>query len=352
MVRLGTTQRFRLAASSLSAALLLLGAVPPAGAAHPAGTATPPVRLTFAPVDQPGPALTVPADVLAQALVCTVNAFAGDAPVVLFVPGTALTPKENFGWNWLRAFERTRRPYCTVTLPDHAMGDTQVSAEYVAHAIRYAYRSSGRKVQVVGYSQGGTEPRFALRFWPDLRSMVDDYVGIAATNHGAASVLGLCAPSCAPAVWQQNLDSNYVRAMNSYQETFPGISYTQIYTRTDNFVQPNLDDAGTTSLRGGGGRIANLATQDVCPANVAEHLAIGTYDPVAYALADDALRHGGPADLTRIDRSVCTELFQPGIDPATFPGAYADVLNTVATRLTFAPKVPDEPPLKPYTLAP
>jgi hypothetical protein len=163
------------------------------------GTARPPSEAQFAPVDRPGPALSVAPDDLTQALHCTANASEGEQPVVIFVPGTALTPKENFAWNWLRAFDGADRPYCTVTLPDHAMGDTQVAAEYVVHAIRRVHQLSGRKVQIVGYSQGGTEPRFALRFWPDLRGLVDDYVGIAATNHGAASVPVLCTPSCAPA---------------------------------------------------------------------------------------------------------------------------------------------------------
>ncbi|HEX6395500.1 MAG TPA: hypothetical protein VFZ97_18850 [Acidimicrobiales bacterium] len=49
-------------------------------------------------------------------------------------------------------------------------------------------------------------------------------------------------------------------------------------------MQPNLNGNGSTSLHFGGGAIANIATQDICPLNVADHLAY-YYDPVAYALA-------------------------------------------------------------------
>ncbi|MGK3209270.1 lipase family alpha/beta hydrolase [Amycolatopsis sp. MEPSY49] len=154
---------------------------------------------------------------------------------------------------------------CSVTLPDNAMTDTQVSAEYAVNAIRRVRELSGRKVDVIGHSQGGTEPRFALRFWPDLRDDVDDYVGLGATNHGSVVIDAMCVPGCSESLWQQRYGSNYTRAMNSYQQTFPGISYTQIYTRTDEFVQPNLDDSGTTSLHGGGGAITNVALQDIAP---------------------------------------------------------------------------------------
>lgn len=326
----------------------------------PLGDGVPPVQeqlptpkipdSAFAPVDRPGPELDVPQARLDQALSCTRNAVHADREVALFVPGTALTPRENYSWNWFRALDKLGRPYYSVTLPDNAMSDTQVSAEYVVNAIRKVHAMSGRKVQILGHSQGGTEPRFALRFWPDLRAMVDDYIGLDATNHGTLLVNAICAPTCGPAFFQQRLNSRYTQAINSYQQTFPGISYTQIYTRTDE-VQPNLNNHGTTSLHGGGGDITNISTQDVCPTTPNEHISVGTYDPVAFAIAMDALDHPGPADPTRISRSVCRELFMPGVDPVTFPISYADLLATFAEQIALYPKVAAEPPLMPYVLA-
>ncbi len=207
---------------------------------------------TFAPVDRPGPALSVPAAKLDAALACTANVVRGQQ-TVLFVPGTTVNPREDYSWNWFRAMDKLGRPYCAVTLPFNTTGDTQIASEYVVHAIRTINATTKRKVQVIGHSQGGTEPRFALRFWPDLRTKVDDYIAFAATNHGSPLIRGLCAPSCSPALWQQIDNSDYIQAMNSYQETFAGISYTQIYTYFDQFVQPNLDDTGTTSLSRPGG---------------------------------------------------------------------------------------------------
>jgi triacylglycerol esterase/lipase EstA (alpha/beta hydrolase family) len=329
----------RAAAVGLAAAALLAAAPGPAAASPGA----------FAPVDRAGPALTVPKAKLDQALACTANVGKG-RQTVLFVPGTTVNPREDYSWNWFRALDKLGRPYCAVTLPFNTTGDTQIASEYVVSAIRTIYARTGQKVQVMGHSQGGTEPRFALRFWPDLRSKVDDYIAFAATNHGSALIRGLCTPSCTPALWQQIDNSNYIQAMNSYQETFAGISYTAIYTHFDQFVQPNLDDTGTTSLSGPGD-ITNVALQDVCPANTAEHLAIGTYDPVAYALAMDALTHRGPADPSRIPASVCAETFMPGVDPRTFAVNFADASNQIFVSLTTDPRVDAEPVLKSYTRA-
>jgi hypothetical protein len=303
----------------------------------------------FAPIDRPGPALSVPRDKLDAALTCTQNMSRG-RQTVLLVPGTTVTPREDYSWNWFRALDKLGRPYCAVTLPQNTTGDTQIASEYVVNAIRTIYTRTGRKVQVMGHSQGGTEPRFALRFWPDLRSKVDDYIAFAATNHGTPTIHLLCTPSCTPALWQQLENSNYIKAMNSYQETFAGISYTQIYTHLDQFVQPNLDNTGTTSLSGPG-EITNVATQDICPANLAEHIAVGTYDPVAYALAMDALDHPGPADPQRISRSVCNETLMPGVDPRSFAVNLTDAWNRILDSLTTDPRVDAEPALQPYTLA-
>ena len=302
----------------------------------------------FAPVDRPGPALSVPKGKLDAALSCSGNVSRGHQ-TVLFVPGTTVNPS-SYDWNWFRALDQLGRPHCTVTLPFDTTGDIQTAAEYVVSAIRTIHARTDRRVQVMGHSQGGVIPRFALRFWPDLRTEVDDYIAFGATNHGTVIAGPLCTAGCAPSIWQQAIGSNFVRAMNSDQETFAGISYTQIYTHLDQIVQPNLDDAGSTSVHGPGD-ITNVATQDVCPANAADHIAVGTHDPVAYALAIDALDHPGPANPSRIPQSVCTEVLMPGVEPATFATNLSGIWKQIMTALLTDPRVEAEPPLAPYTKA-
>ncbi|MGW6730151.1 lipase family alpha/beta hydrolase [Nocardia sp. NPDC055029] len=325
--------------AAATAIVLTVSAAPAAGDPRP-----------FAAVDVPGPALSVPDDQLAASITCTPAAHSAERNVVLFVPGTGLTPEENYRLGWFRSLDQLGWPYCSVADPDHALGDAQIAAEYVANAIRYVHQISGRAVNIVGHSQGGTQPRFAMRFWPDLRPLVDDYVGIAATNHGSLIVDLTCNATlgCPPAAWQQGTDSRYTRAMNSGQETFAGISYTNVYTRTDPIVQPNLNVNGSSSLRTGGGAISNIGVQDLCSLRLSEHFGVGVFDATTFAIAMDAFTHPGPADPARIRHDVCSRLFMPGVDVSTLPREVASVIASVTARLAQHPRVNAEPELRPY----
>ena len=303
----------------------------------------------YAPVSQPGPPLDVPASKLAAALNCTSGVDHASRAPVLLVPGTGSTPPDNFGWNYEPALNQRHIPWCAITLPEFANGDIQVAGEYVVYAIRTEYARAGRRIAIIGHSQGGMVPRWALRFWPDTRRMVDDMIGLAPSNHGTTQAKYVCTNGCSAADWQQQNTSHFIAALNSYQETFPGISYTDVYTHDDEEVQPNSDDHGSSSLHGGGGMITNVAVQDVCPGDAVEHNGLGTYDPVAYALAIDALDHAGPADPKRISQSVCSEGYMPGVNPVTGPGAGLKALADDQTSPS--QKLSAEPPLKCYVTA-
>jgi triacylglycerol esterase/lipase EstA (alpha/beta hydrolase family) len=314
--------------------------------------------LDYAPVDTPGPPLSPSQAELDASLDCSSAAAldgASKAPVLL-VHGTGSDPEHNFAWNWEPALDALDIPWCTVALVDHGMADIQDSGEYVVNAIRTMYQRAGRKIAILGHSQGGMIPRWALRFWPDTRAMVDDVVGFAPSNHGTDGANTVCNPDCSPAFWQQASGSELIKAVNSFQETFSGISYTVAYTHTDWVVTPNQDaTTGSSSLRGGDGEISNIAIQDICPTDLNEHLAIGTIDNVAYRIAIDALENAGPADPSRLDPiadpSICLTPFQPGVNPATVAtdeaSSAADLFGTIATY----PHVSSEPPLKCYVTA-
>ena len=313
--------------------------------------ASPANAITYAPVDQPGPSLSVPQAQLDAALQCTDDVPGAARTPVLLVHGTGSDPDHSFSWNYMPALTALGVPWCAVALPASGMDDIQVAGEYVVNAIRTMYARAGRRIAVFGHSHGGMLPRWALRFWPDTRAMVEDLVGFAPSNHGTDAGIVSCVLPCAPAAWQQRTGSEFIKALNSYQQTFPGISYTVVYSHTDLIVSPNLDDSGRSSLHGGGGEIENVAIQDICPLAVSEHVAVGTYDPIAYALAIDALEHAGPADPSRVPSSVCTQVAMPGVDPITGPldgaAAGADLILAFSTY----PPVAAEPPLKCYVTA-
>lgn len=294
-----------------------------------------------------GPALDVPPSALAASLHCS-GALAGSAhEPVLLVPGTATTTKTDFSWNYEPALTAAGVPWCAVDPPASQLGDIQVGAEYIVAAVRSMFAAAGQRIAIVGHSQGGMQPRWALRFWPDTRAMVQDLIGLAPSNHGTIDANVICLPGCAPGIWQQRSDSAFLRALNAPQETFPGIDYTVVYSHTDEVVVPNFDETGSSALHGPGA-IANVAIQSICPLDLDEHLAIGTYDPVSYALVTDAITHPGPADPARVDRSVCGSLVMPGVNLLAFPFNEANLALGIATALATTPTVPREPALKCY----
>jgi len=270
---------------------------------------------------------------------------------ILLIPGTDLDPGPNFSWNYERAFTAAHWPYCTVTLPGHTMGDAQVAGEYVVYALRTMAARSGHKVEVLGYSQGGMLPRWALRWWPDIRALVDDVVGLDPSNHGTVDAVASCQFPCPVADRQQATGSHFLTALNSGAETFAGIDYTVVFSRTDEIVVPNLDASGSSSLHTGAGHIANIAVQDICPNDTSEHLAMGSYDAVGYALAVDAFSHPGVASATRVPVTTCTQPFQPGVNSATFASDYAGYLAFIMNSQSSAPTTNSEPPLFCYVFA-
>ncbi len=305
----------------------------------------------YAPLDQPGPPLDVPATALAASLSCTSSVRAAQRDPVLLVPGTALDPTSNYSWNYEIGLSDAGLPWCALSLPDHAMGDIATAGEYVVHAIRTMHALSGHQVDILGYSQGGMVPRWALRFWPDTRPLVRSFVAIDPSNHGTLDSWALCRLQCPPAFWQQATGSPFLAALNSYAETFAGIDYTVVYSRTDEVVVPNLDAEGSSSLHTGSGAILDIAVQQLCPADLSEHLLMGTVDPVAYALALDALRHDSLADPARLPDELCSEGLAPEVDAVTLPVHFASEMATIARSVAGSPETSGEPPLPGYVYA-
>jgi hypothetical protein len=312
----------------------------------------------YAPLDQPGPPLSIPQAKLDASLQCSPGVANATREPVLLNPATGVTPEENYSWNWEKALTAQGIPWCAYTAPYNTLGDIQDSGEYLVYNIRKMYAMAGRRIAILGHSQGGMSFRWPFRFWPDTRAMVDDTIALAGSNHGTTQRPN-CSQGCPPADWQQFDDSKFIAALNSRTETFAGISYTDVYTHTDEIATPNQDNqTGTTALRTGAGAITNVAIQDICPLDTREHNMIGTVDPVAYALGIDALSHPGPADPSHVDPSVCAQPAMPGVDPTDLNTWLQIVqagtgLLAVATPINIvgAPQTNAEPPLRCYVFA-
>ncbi|MDQ5816414.1 MAG: lipase family protein [Actinomycetota bacterium] len=251
---------------------------------------------------------------------------------VLLVHGTGIDRRESWGWNYWDVLHRRGFEVCWVQLPGRALGDAQRSSEFVARAYSTIHRRAGEKVDVLGHSQGGLEPRWAIKWFRSGRH-VADYISLATPNHGTvvadASAEG---DGCFPSCWQMRTVASFIEALNRDEETPGPIHYTNIYSDTDELVQPS----GTSDLAGG----SNIRIQDICPGRPVDHANIlGDY--LTFKLVMDALTQPGPARPDRLPPLVCAGGSMPGI--GTPPPGLANLDDFSQGQPT-----DHEPPLKPY----
>jgi triacylglycerol lipase len=284
-----------------------------------------------------GPALTETADALAKTLTCPASFKGAHAPVLL-VHATTETGQRNWSSNFGRVLPAMGYDVCTVELVDEATGDIQLSAERTVHAIRTIHERTGQKVQVVGHSQGPLEVRWAIKYWPDIARKVDDLIGIAAPYHGWRQTDIYCSSACVAALWQMRMESKFMGALNSGDETPGDVSYTSVYTLTDELVQPY----STADLDGG----TNITVQDVCPGRVVEHIEM-VFDAATYGLVLDALSHPGPAVKSRFDKALCLQRTMPGVTPADLAAGEVDFWSHALPKLG-ENQLKAEPPLAAY----
>jgi triacylglycerol esterase/lipase EstA (alpha/beta hydrolase family) len=282
---------------------------------------------------------------LDRAVRCPV-AFSGAHEPVLLVHGTAGRPEDHWALGYQKILPDLGYDVCTVRLPDFALGDIQVATEYVVHAVRSMAAASGRDVDIVGYSQGSLEPRWAVRYWHDVRAVVDDIVTLAGPHHGTAVADASCAGgSCDIAVWQMKQDSAFITTLNSIAETLEGIDYTSIYSLNDELVQPSAPVA-TAELDGA----TNILVQDVCPGRVVAHSA-EPVDAAVFALVLDALSSPGAADPARFDPTSCDATYMPGLTADDGTIAQAVIYGNGGETLGDHPDTSAEPELAWYALS-
>ncbi|MEU8953174.1 alpha/beta fold hydrolase [Streptomyces sp. NPDC048518] len=298
----------------------------------------------------PSPPLEIPTAQLAAALHCQTDLDdlreASDKPTVVFVPGTGLKGEENYAWNYMAELNKKGYQGCWVDSPGRGLRDMQESVEYVVYAARTVQERTGRKVDLVGHSQGGLLTAWALRFWPDLADKVDDMVTLGAPFQGTrlASPCRLITEvaRCPASVLQFARDSNWTKALNAGGTPMPaGPSYTTVFSYADESV---VADGQAPSLPGA----RRVGVQDICPGRPwPTHIAM-VVDQVSYDLVADAVEHAGPADSGRIDRAHCAKPIMP-LNSEEAVNALPGLLNYPIELLIHSqPWADAEPPLREY----
>lgn len=284
-----------------------------------------------------GPALQLDEATLASALVCPASFAAAHDPV-LMIHGTGSTAENDWSWSYVPALGALGFDVCTVDLPYGAQGEIQQASEYVVYALRHMAARSGRRLTVIGYSQGALEARWAIRWWPDIRASVARYISLAGVQHGAPVSDIACAVPCTAAAAQMRPGSQFLAVLNGGDPTPGALPYTSLWSETDTTAQPP-----TSILEGA----ESVSLQSLCPGRSVSHTDI-LGDAVAFALVVDALTHAGPANAARIDPAACGITVAPGMDQARAASREARGLPLFAWYSVVAPKVIAEPPLAAY----
>ncbi len=297
------------------------------------------------------PALTVPRAQLAAALHCGEGVRDASRTPIMLVTGTGATGAEAYAIG-RPVFDAYGAPVCYVDFPNSTTADLQVSVQYLVHGLRVMARRAGRRVAVFGISQGALLPRVALTYWPSLRRRVSDVVGAAGPHHGTTVPRALdCRRlrlACIPASWQQAAGSRFLRALNARGDETPGpTAWTTVRSSTDETVQPMTGPRPTAALSGA----TNVLIQDVCPGRAVSH--IGTaLDSVTFALIDDAIRHRGPAKVSRLPAGVCSRPYALGLDEAATANLLGAAGGLTQGRYASEPRVRREPRVRAWMRSP
>lgn len=190
----------------------------------------------------------------------------------------------------------------------YGVGPTDESTRQLARFIGRVRSSTGAaQVDAIGHSQGGLLIRRYLKFAggadpsDPARNTIAHVVTLGATNHGttlggpgalAATLrdagVNIEVPTdvlAGAAGYDQIVGSRVVEELNRGGETFPGIDYTAIATRYDQFSTPY---AATFLTAGPGATVHNILLQNGCEIDISGH-SVMTYSPRAISLVLRAL---------------------------------------------------------------
>ncbi|RAH50490.1 esterase/lipase family protein [Aspergillus brunneoviolaceus CBS 621.78] len=287
----------------------------------------------------------------------------GRTPVLL-VPGTGTHGGEAYAPNLTKLLRQS--PFgdpVWLNIPGRMCDASARNAEYVAYAIHYlSARCAHPHIAVIAWSQGCITTQWALKYWPSARGPVQSFVALAADFAGTVAAWALCpfpgTQPGTPAVWNQTRNATFIRTLRSGGGDSAYVPTTSIYSATDEVVQPQCGPGASAFLadaRGVG--VTNCELQLHVPRSFAaagglfcSHEAV-LYHPLAWALIADAIQHGGPGSLERIDlATVCRRGRAEGIGLVDAARTQALAAGALKQILFFSPKSWREPELPGYAV--
>ncbi|KAK0534886.1 hypothetical protein OC834_001733 [Tilletia horrida] len=297
------------------------------------------------------PALVTPQATLDANIQCPglSGGYAAAKNPILLVPGTGNTGSESFDSNYVILTRNLGYQPCYISPPPFMLNDSQINAEYVVNAVSRLNAASGKKIPVLGWSQGNLIIQWALTFFPSTVGKVDRFVSFAGDFRGTvlAYLLDAQPLGIAPSIWQQSTLSAYLTALRNAGGLTAKVPTTSIYSVTDEIVQPQIGGPAIESSYLFGSLATNVKVQDYCPLLLVEH-SQELFNAFTYAVAKAALQSPtGKAEAGSFTSASCSLGFPPGLglgDQLVAP----TIIVQAATHIIAGPRVPCEPPLLPY----
>lgn len=246
-----------------------------------------------------------------------------------------------------------------VNIPQHLLGDIQVSAEYLAYAINYVSAiSKHRKPSLISWSLGGSVIQWTVKYWTSARNTASQAITASADFGGTVQAFFLCpgfpALPCDASVLQQERNSTWIETLRKTNGDSAYIPMTNVYSSLfDEIVQPQTGSQASAYLddvRHVG--VTNNDVQFICPGKAAgsfyTHEGV-LFNPIFTGLAIDALQHGGPGQISRLDlATICNQYSADGLSLEDVLSTEADIVQSALNLLLDPLKVYNEPAIASY----
>ena len=270
--------------------------------------------------------------------------------IILAVHGTSSSGYDSWGAGPYRTVLPKLGPgfdLCWVDLPGRSTVDLQLSAEYVAFAIRHlAPSSKSGKVNIISHSQGGPDVTWAMEWFPSTRGLVNVFVANSPDFHGTnkfdsseASVKQGNAPTSASSLQQADY-SNMAKLTKTHVNTafVPTVALT---STGDEVVGPYPATATLDGIH------AVISIQDFCPGYSADHFLMIIAAP-AVQLTFQAFVNNGIIDKSQFKRANCQTYPDGSGFNYTALVPYATTTIDYIWSVVTAPNAPGEPLFKQY----
>jgi hypothetical protein len=241
---------------------------------------------------------------------------------VIMCPGTGVTGTQTFSGNFMKQLANsTTMDPVVLDIPDNLLDDIQPNAEFLAYSTNYVSAiSSNLNVSVITWSQGFLNMQWAMKYWPSTRAVVSNFVPVSPDLKGSKiangvptgvlplgeflkSVSECVITTAAPSLLQQASAAAFISTLHANGGDTAYVPTTAVY---NNAAEIGMPQDPPTAASGFFNDVlaSNSQVQAVCSGQPAG----GNFthegmlcNPLAFALAMDAITNGGPSQVSRLN---------------------------------------------------